>query len=158
MLTGSITIRWKGDAFKRGIKGDLVHRLEKAGRIVRDKAKDLIAERYPPASVPGEPPHKRTGDLRRSVRFAVDNGKLVVIIGSWIEARTRHHEDNHYPLWLELGTRKMRARPWLRPALQESFSEIQSLFSEKLDGAAAELKRAPWKLLFQYHYRKFVRP
>jgi hypothetical protein len=68
-------------------------------------------------SKPGEPPHKQTGRLLGSVAFTVDG--LIGRVGTNVL----------YGRWLELGTRRMAARPWLRRALKEKESEIKTILS-----------------------------
>lgn len=59
-------------------------------------------------SRPGNPPYKQTGNLRMSIAYEVD--KLVGRVGSNIK-------DPRYPYYLEMGTRRMKARSYLRRAL-----------------------------------------
>ena len=58
-------------------------------------------------SKPGHPPAIDTGDLIKSIQFDAYDYKF--IIGSI-------QTDPPYPEWLEKGTKKMKARPWLEPA------------------------------------------
>lgn len=61
------------------------------------------------ASAPGEPFATDTGRLRASIThdLSVDAAGLVARVGTDVE----------YGLYQELGSSKMAARPWLRPAL-----------------------------------------
>ena len=59
------------------------------------------------ASAPGEPPANDTGTLLNSINVAVDAKKLEATVGTKLG----------YGAHLEFGTTKMRARPWLHPAL-----------------------------------------
>jgi HK97 gp10 family phage protein len=68
-------------------------------------------------SKPGEPPHKQKGRLHGSVAFTVDG--LIGRVGTNVL----------YGKFLELGTRRMAARPWLRRALKEKESEIKTILS-----------------------------
>jgi len=50
----------------------------------------------------------RTGDLRNSIDFKVDNPKeLTISAGS---------NEVNYAIYVELGTRKQQAQPYLKPA------------------------------------------
>jgi HK97 gp10 family phage protein len=68
-------------------------------------------------SAPGEPPRKQTGRLRSSVTYEVLDGELIARVGTNVK----------YAKWLELGTKNMAPRPWLRRALNESGDEIDRI-------------------------------
>lgn len=76
------------------------------------------------ASAPGEPPAARTGTLYRSFRPVGNTqgtGPLSVKIS--IESNL------HYAGFLEDGTRKMAARPYVEKIKQEAEPEITAIFS-----------------------------
>jgi HK97 gp10 family phage protein len=60
------------------------------------------------ASAPGEPPSSDTGALLNSISYKIDVDKTVF---------ARVGSDKEYAIYLELGTRYMLPRPFLRPAL-----------------------------------------
>lgn len=64
----------------------------------------------------------RTGTLRRSLAIEDGPGPLEVSIGSDVE----------YAPYVEFGTSKMAARPYLRPALDENIGEVQTVIGEAL--------------------------
>ncbi len=67
-------------------------------------------------SAPGEPPYVQTGMLRRSIAWAAPT-KLVRLVGSML--RPQGESGSHsYAWYLEYGTSKMAARPYLLPALR----------------------------------------
>lgn len=67
------------------------------------------------ASAPGEPPSSDTGALLNSISHKVDVEQTVFVrIGS----------DKKYAIWLELGTRYMAPRPFLRPALDIGLAQM----------------------------------
>jgi phage gpG-like protein len=68
-------------------------------------------------SKPGTPPHKQTGHLRRSVTYEVTG--LIGRVGTNLK----------YGRWLELGTRIVAARPWLRPALADVLKQIERILT-----------------------------
>ena len=76
------------NALKSKIKGN---RGEAVGRVTYIR------------SAPGEPPHSQTGALRNSMTFELDGARS--LIGPSVE----------YGKWLEFGTSKMAARPFVRP-------------------------------------------
>lgn len=71
-------------------------------------------ERHANRSKPSEPPHVDTGTLRRSITHEVEQRNI---------ATGRVGTNVVYAKWLEFGTSKMAARPFLRPAL---FRLVQS--------------------------------
>ncbi len=73
------------------------------------------------ASAVGDPPHTDTGNLVNNIQ--VQRRKDSVVVGSM--------EAAPYGKWLEYGTSKMGARPWLKPALDVS----QPIIIQKLKRA-----------------------
>lgn len=61
-------------------------------------------------SEPRNPPNTDTGRLVQSIKFEFENGGLVAYVGTNL----------NYGAWLEFGTVKMKARPWLRPAIRSA--------------------------------------
>lgn len=91
--------------------------IEKLARRLATEIKLSIADPFPPASRPGEPPHWRTGRLQRSVDYKM---------GGPGEADV--HITAPYALYLEFGTHKMAARPHILPALlrmRKFFTKIE---------------------------------
>ncbi len=105
---------------------------DKVKRVIRDatleverNAKALIDERgavagkgVPEPSLPGRPPHKVTGSLLEGVAHEFRDEGLTGVVGT----------DDPIGRWLEFGTSKMAARPWLRPALSGVISRIEKFF------------------------------
>jgi HK97 gp10 family phage protein len=92
---------------------------------VRGRVVENISEstRSVGPSAPGQFPHADTGTLRKSIFWKmVDNWTAVV--GSNL----------NYARYLELGTRKMAPRPFLRPTLYSMKAEIQRILGK--DGTA----------------------
>lgn len=59
-----------------------------------------------------------TGDLRDSVLFELDEGDKSVTVGTNVE----------HALWVEKGTSKMEAQPFLQPAAEDNLSRARQLF------------------------------
>ena len=90
------------------------------------------------SSRPGDPPNVVTGTLRSSISYAISDGRtsgkgifgspkagpesVVGVVGSHIQVPP-------YPYHLEMGTSKMKARPFLRPALDRAIPYIKQIFA-----------------------------
>lgn len=99
--------RIKGAIFK--IKGALAKRLGKE-QVIR-------------SSEPGEPPRYRTRDLLNSIQSTFE-GPALVRVGTHLL----------YGLWLELGTIKMKPRPWLRAGLVIMREELARIIIAAMKG------------------------
>lgn len=100
---------------KARIEQAIHRRLEAAGIVVANRAKESLSAAFPPASSPGEPPAKRTGRLRASV--ATERVGMTERVGTNV----------FYGKILEQGGHTIAARPWLRPALLHSQPRIQAI-------------------------------
>ena len=79
----------------------------------------LTAESYAKRDCPVD-----TGRLRNSITNAVEVGEQSVYIGSNVE----------YAAFVELGTSRMKARPYLKPAATEHTAEYKALAEQALKG------------------------
>lgn len=102
----TVKLKWYGKKQKKVIR-DAIHRAQIAEgvQLVADIRK-TINTAYPPASTPGTPPHKRTGNLSREVQFWDNKRTFEIEIGVTVDAL--------YGLFLDEGTVKMKARPFLK--------------------------------------------
>lgn len=120
---------WQGQAFEQQIQASAVQFIHAACYVVENHAKRLLSvsgtgggqgkkRRYGSnPSRPGEPPRKQRGTLRSSVAHVVKSEEMKGYVG------TRYK----YGLYLELGTSKIAARPWLRRAIAEKQPQLQAL-------------------------------
>jgi phage gpG-like protein len=121
--------QWRGDELVAKLDSEMRRRLFRAAITVSRYAKKLISvagtgigksgrRRYGVnPSAPGEPPHKQFGRLRASVTHEVS--------GSTARVGT----NVVYGRFLELGTTKMAARPWLRVSLAHKLDEVRAILS-----------------------------
>lgn len=79
--------------------------------------KKKIVER----SAPGEFPRLDTGELRRSITWEISGS--VARVGT----------NKIYGKYLELGTRHMEARPFLRPTLMQNSRKVADLLTRSMD-------------------------
>lgn len=136
---------WHGDKAIAMFQGELHNRVAAGVRVVLGRARKLISVEGTTVlyttikhgknagkqrqsgriyntnpSKPGDPPHKQTGHLRRSVAAEVEG-----VVG-------RVGTNLNYGRWLEFGTARMAARPWLRRAFNEVIPQIRALMNRPM--------------------------
>ena len=115
---------WKGDELKKLVKLEYSKRLEAAAILLKNDIKESISEpsnhgRTP--SEPGEPPHKESGRLRASISHEMNEDKSVARVGTNVL----------YGKFLELGTRFMESRPFIRAAFDRNVSKLKQIIRGK---------------------------
>lgn len=130
-VTTKITNKPRHRAILSDYEGDLRQLVGRAGNLVRNTAvqsinqgakSGVMYEKYNPrrrhrASAAGEPPATDTGFLVNNIALKVDVDGL----GASVESRA------DYSTFLEFGTSKMAARPFMQPALEENRPKIRRL-------------------------------
>ncbi len=118
---------WHGRIVQKKIDAGIQRNLTRAALFVVRQVKLSLSVAGPtkthpgaPASKPGEPPHKRTGVLGRSITHEV--GKGYARVGTNLK----------YGKPLEVGTSKMAARPYLRPAVYKNRRAIKKILGMKI--------------------------
>jgi HK97 gp10 family phage protein len=86
--------------------------------------KGSVYATYPTPSLPDEPPRKRTGWLQRNVLYELDKEKMEAKAGITVNAL--------YGAFLELGTRKMAARPFLKSTLEKTMPQLKAIAGEEV--------------------------
>lgn len=105
-----VTITSNADAFKDGLRDALPKILESWG---------IVAEGYAKLNCPVD-----TGRLRNSITHERDDEEGQVQIGTNVE----------YAPYVEYGTSRMKAQPYLEPAILDNISEYQDIADEYLRG------------------------
>ena len=101
-------IKWHPEKFLKKLDKTLVDKLDESASHVAEESKTRAPV--------------KTGNLRDSIDYTVNEyGEL--------KATVKSHAP--YSLFLELGTRKMSPRAYLRPALDASIGFINNIFSRK---------------------------
>ena len=81
----------------------------------------LLAENYAAKKCPVD-----TGNLRGSITYEVDAGGNAVYIGTNVE----------YAPYVELGTSRQKAQPFLRPAASEHGAQYRQVLEKALGGSS----------------------
>lgn len=105
-------VRWYGERVTMAVRNKMKKRLEKAGRFAVKAVRENIATQAPPASLPGEFPHRQSGDLYRSTEMRLDRRSLTVRIVA--SAPHAEHVERNRP-FLRRTLRKIK--PQLREIL-----------------------------------------
>jgi HK97 gp10 family phage protein len=149
-MSHNVKLNWDGDHCRSVIVAEVKRRIRSCCEIVHDHAGELLnivgtgqsikshvasyggekKKKYKKRATiygfvrsdPGEPPRKQRGRLQGSVAFAIEG--LIGRVGTNLK----------YGRWLELGTRKMKARPWLRRAFNECQAQIQTILRQPMKG------------------------
>ncbi|MEM2163907.1 MAG: HK97 gp10 family phage protein [Candidatus Bathyarchaeia archaeon] len=77
-----------------------------------------------------------TGSLRRSIRWERDPSGGVIIAaggGGVINPRTKREVD--YAAYVEFGTSRAPAQPFLQPAIEQNISALEEILAKKIEGA-----------------------
>lgn len=102
-----------------------VLRGKRSGRVYR---KPHTKSHYT-ASAPGEPPARRTGNLRLNWNGTVESSST----GSGLLVTAVLESQERYSTYLENGTRRMAPRPFKQPISEKAMPEIERIYHEKYD-------------------------
>lgn len=102
--------------------------LEICGSKIENYAADLAPVGTPETT--GIPGYKG-GSLRSTIRHEMEDSDTVAIKAGGIRGIYR---DVNYAVYVEMGTRKMKAQPYLRPAVENHLSEIKDIIESELKG------------------------
>jgi len=116
-------IRWYGEQVLTRVRQHEAQVLDRAARTLRDHIRQKLLAAAGP-SRPGDYPGYRTGHLARNVQSETDPARLVARVGTNVL----------YGRYLEFGTRRMAARPWLSRALWDFAPEIARILSRAVPG------------------------
>ena len=141
------SLEWTPNEFLFGVSDAVEEAMTKSCIYVQGIARQSIGgkgsgrkykrgKKWHAASAPGRPPARDTGVLASSVSYEVIRqgfniqGRVGPDLGK-IRMRRQPTEPD-YGSYLELGTSRMRARPWLKPALIRSQNKIMQYFKNTL--------------------------
>lgn len=100
--------------------GQVVDGIDSAIGVALEKI-GLLAENYAAKKCPVD-----TGNLRASITYEVDTADNAVYIGTNVE----------YAPYVELGTSRQKAQPFLRPAASEHGAQYRQVLKNALGGSS----------------------
>ena len=84
-------------------------------------------------SAPGEPPAVDTGTLRNSVQskpqYVAGTGMTSIVLAGLVAGVNK---DARIPRWLEYGTSRMKARPFIAPSLEAIRPSVAGTISDQM--------------------------
>jgi HK97 gp10 family phage protein len=116
----SVSLTDNSDLIKDALEDQLEQALIAVGIAAENNAKREITRAV--YDQPESKTYVRTGRLRNSLTHSVEMNEKAVYIGSAVE----------YAAYVELGTSRMRERPYLRPAVANYTDEYKSLIKQAL--------------------------
>lgn len=119
MLKASVKLISRERAIKRVAGPRVLAKMRAVAEEIRDDTRDAVGTPFPPASSPGEYPHRRSGEFQRSIRYATDARERKIILYS---------TDDPKAIWLEYGTRHMKPRPTFRKAANRFRRKLNQAF------------------------------
>ena len=138
MLATAETVKavTKASIYTQGVAKEMIGGAGKGKLYRRSKQKgkrgSFTASDFHRASVPGDPPAADSGILSTTVSYMIKHKGVLVTgyVGSDIDKiRSKSPTtDPEYGIYLEMGTNRMAARPWLRPSLIKATPEIKKIF------------------------------
>lgn len=112
-MAGDVTV-------KQDNTGQVVDGIDSAIGVALEEI-GLLAENYAAKKCPVD-----TGNLRASIAHEVDAGDNTVYIGTNVE----------YAPYVELGTSRQKAQPFLRPAASEHGAQYRQVLKRALGGSS----------------------
>lgn len=109
-----------GVSVRQDNTGQVVDGIDSAIGVALEKI-GLLAENYAARKCPVD-----TGNLRGSITYEVDAGDSAVYIGTNVE----------YAPYVELGTSRQKAQPFLRPAASEHGEQYRQVLKKALGGGS----------------------
>lgn len=135
-MATNVKMTWRGDKYSQSVHRELVKAINRAAvKVESTTKKSMVSGAFPGQPSPaGEPPHKQTGELRRSIDFQLSNDKL--------SARVGPKDLLVYGRVHEFGTKaeggNLPARPFLRPAFEKCLPWIKQEISKAMQKAGTK--------------------
>ena len=107
----SSSVRWYGPQVSREIREQMRRRMYRAARAIAARARRNVSRQGPPHSIPGEFPHRVSGELQDSIHVETDARSLTFRIVA----------DAPHAQFVEAE------RPFLRRTLREMRSELRAI-------------------------------
>lgn len=118
----NVKITDNSDEFLNALPEQIEQALIAIGITAEAKAKEEVTRVV--YDTPPSPNYVRTGNLRNRITHEVLTGENAVVIGERLS----------YAPFVELGSSKMKPRPFLKPAIMNNIEEYKKLAEQALKG------------------------
>lgn len=129
-MGANVKTEWFGDEYTAKLNTHVEGNMDAAAIhlewSMRTEVTQASSRKGATPSAPGQPPHVDTGHLSRAISWDKPR-PLARRIGTGIGKSSGEGGSQGYAVWLEFGTSKMAARPWLRPPLYAERKNIERL-------------------------------
>jgi len=119
----AIVTKWSPQKFIRDFENNLNRNLDEAAEHLQSDIQDTFPGRGRKPSLAGEIPTVQLGGLKRSIRREKSAKGFARKVGSDIKG---------YPMYLEYGTRLMKKRPYLRPAIERNRMTLKTIIERPM--------------------------
>lgn len=116
-------LKWYGPQVIQRVNNETVKRLYQAAMYWETYAKNKVSTPSPPPGDPGQYPGKRKGHLRRNITHEVNKQAKLARVGTNVV----------YGKYLEIGTSKMKPRPWMSKTNQETLAQIKQIMQRPIE-------------------------
>lgn len=121
-------------AFFSRLRDAVAQTLNEQGEKLTDQLRQDLATPFPPASSPGEEPHRRSGELAAGIGHHIEAapGGVRLVVHS---ARPPGADDANVPAALEFGGANNEPRPYMMPSLTAAPSTVTPALAEAVRAA-----------------------
>jgi len=135
------SVRKQINAGALSIKRSAIKDIQKAtyGRVYRKGKGDGVSTKIHIASTKGNSPNTDTGHLWKNIVVSTGTGIITKEYFALVRSRAK------YSNWLEDGTTKMAARPFMKPALNKNKDRIMKRIVQAVNGTLPKPKKRPKK-------------
>jgi hypothetical protein len=105
-----VTVIWRGDQVLADVAAAVEEGMAIAGKVLTASTVRSVSSPYPPASRPGQPPHRRSGGLAGAIGAKVSRSGRSVTLSVGVPAGSPVRRQAEA---LQRGTGRMAARPFV---------------------------------------------
>ena len=125
-----MNVTWNTAGFMHKVMKEAERRLAECGAVSVAIAKENM-HRLGHPSAPGEYPGVVTGTLRSNITYEIESRPGQATGRYGVISREAGKKPLEYAYWLEVGTSRMRPRPWLSLSFKASIPKWKTILGTK---------------------------